>query len=203
VDNVSEMDVILENAMFNDGFKMDFDFLIQIPDFISEPAHIDAAFDFNDFISHDSSPLTNAGNVPESQHVNVGNTIQDIPCGTNSAATVTTTTVSSDSRKTQKAPARFCHKCWASEKNRKLIVCYNYHNGTCRKVECENCIESDGGHYTDRVCRHCRGTCPPKSQCYVYGSNNASRSLVRERNRIERHLKKSKRQKTRSGHISC
>lgn len=83
-------------------------------------------------------------------------------------------------------PAQFCHLCWRSTQRVNVVVCSNILFSSCRKIVCEKCFEKFGWDWaaatSERehwICTHCRGSCPGKAQCYVYGRTNEKRRRMR------------------------
>lgn len=77
-------------------------------------------------------------------------------------------------------PSNFCHVCQKMQKGSAHVVCSNIELGICRKVVCKRCCAEYGLDYGNRaaadfVCPHCRSSCPPRSQCYVYEKTNERR----------------------------
>mmetsp|Transcript_442 Transcript_442/g.1014 ORF Transcript_442/g.1014 Transcript_442/m.1014 type:complete len:294 (+) Transcript_442:558-1439(+) len=81
-------------------------------------------------------------------------------------------------------PSKFCHICGRKpNERRRMIICKNNKDGSCRKITCEACLAKlerfspfeelqVAGTWS---CSHCRRVCPPSAQCTYYSRTNDRR----------------------------
>lgn len=75
-------------------------------------------------------------------------------------------------------PSQHCHICCRSAKNISVYSCARIEQAVCRKVVCHRCFVDHNWTWAKGwVCTHCKGGCPPRSQCFTYGKSNLKRRL--------------------------
>lgn len=84
---------------------------------------------------------------------------------------------------TNPVPSSHCHCCARSTTARAVpfVACSRLKDGLCRKVICAKCFIRFDWNWavalssSSWTCTHCRGTCPERSQCFIYARVNRCR----------------------------